>query len=47
MSRINGDKARTAVEKRRRNAQRMKDRTKKAELQHPSGDKAKPASSKK
>lgn len=32
MSRINGDKARSAVERRRRTAQRMKDRVKRAEL---------------
>lgn len=32
MSRINGDKARSAVERRRRTAQRMKDRVKHADL---------------
>jgi hypothetical protein len=32
MSKINGDKARTAVEKRRRTAQRAKDRAKLAEI---------------
>ncbi len=32
MSRINGDKARSAVERRRRTAQRSKDRVRKAEL---------------
>ena len=33
MSRINGDKARSAVEKRRRTQQRMKDRLRRAEGQ--------------
>ncbi|HEX7705351.1 MAG TPA: hypothetical protein VF701_02735 [Thermoanaerobaculia bacterium] len=33
MSKINGEKARAAVNKRRRTAQRAKDRTKRAELQ--------------
>ncbi len=36
MSRINGEKARAAIAKRRRTAQRLKDRTRRAELAKPS-----------
>ncbi len=32
MSKINGDKARTAIEQRRRTAQRAKDRARRAEI---------------
>jgi hypothetical protein len=43
MSKINGDKARTAVEQRRRTAQRAKDRAKLAEIKqaavHPAAKK--------
>jgi len=43
MSKINGDKARTAIEKRRRTAQRAKDRAKLAEIKsaavHPAAKK--------
>jgi hypothetical protein len=44
MSKINGDKARTAIEKRRRTAQRAKDRAKLAEIKqaavHPAAKKS-------
>jgi len=43
MSRRNGEKARTAIEKRRRNAQRVKDRARLAEIKAA----AKPATKKK
>ncbi len=43
MSKINGDKARTAIEQRRRTAQRAKDRAKLAEIKqaavHPAAKK--------
>ncbi len=35
MSRINGEKARAAIARRRRNAQRLKDRTRRAEQAKP------------
>lgn len=37
MSRINGEKARAAISKRRRTAQRAKDRAKRAQLAQPAG----------
>jgi len=41
MSRINGDKARSAIHKRRRTAQRMKDRVRRATAQKKQGEAAK------
>jgi hypothetical protein len=46
MSRINGEKARAAIERRRRNAQRTKDRASRAEIAQTSAT-AKPAAKKK
>lgn len=44
MSRINGEKARSAIEKRRRTAQRLKDRARRAELKNaPTHPASKPA----
>jgi hypothetical protein len=48
MSKINGEKARAAIERRRRTAQRVKDRAKKAEIAqataaHPAAKKKKDA----
>jgi hypothetical protein len=42
MSRINGDKARSAIAKRRRTVQRMRDRVLRSALEHPAAAETKP-----